>query len=303
MIPSGDGYVEFTVGERDTIWLAGLSRSGADSRFSDIEFAFRFNGAGRADVMENGVYEPGGDTTYATGDVFRVAIVGGRVGYIKNGQLLHESRRVPRYPLGLATALRSLGATIRHARIETSEGALTRFGSPSDRFTELDFDDDGIVSLREWDGTRRAFERADVNRDGRLTRRELGGGEPDAVATSGQMVRVDATQRWTNTGLYIEAGDTITFDAQGTIRMSPDPNDSAMPAGSTVGRFAPDAPLRQEPAGSLIARIGDSVPVLIGDRRVIRRASVTGTLYLGVNDDHLLDNSGEYRVVVMIDRR
>lgn len=40
-----------------------------------LVFPFRFNGAGRADVMESGVYK-GGDTPYAAEDVFRVAIRG-----------------------------------------------------------------------------------------------------------------------------------------------------------------------------------------------------------------------------------
>ena len=66
---------------------------------NDIDFAFRFNGAGYADVLESGAYQLGGDTTYTTGDVFRIAIVGGRVQYSKNGQFLRESAAAPGYPL------------------------------------------------------------------------------------------------------------------------------------------------------------------------------------------------------------
>ena len=76
---AGDGYVEFTVGEATTFWMAGLSHGNAGTDWSDIDFAFRFNGIGAADVMENGVYRPGADTSYVAGDVFRVAIVNGRV--------------------------------------------------------------------------------------------------------------------------------------------------------------------------------------------------------------------------------
>ena len=70
--------------------------------------------------MESGVYQ-GGDTTYAAGDLFRVAVVNGRVQYFKNGQLLHTSDKTPQYPLMLDAALGSLGTTIaerghRHAR-------------------------------------------------------------------------------------------------------------------------------------------------------------------------------------------
>src|SRR5918992_5262470 len=72
-LSAGDGYVEFTVGETNTFWLAGLSHGNDGTRYADIDFAFRFNGAGRVDVMEKGVYQSGGDTPYAAGDVFRVA--------------------------------------------------------------------------------------------------------------------------------------------------------------------------------------------------------------------------------------
>ena len=72
-LTAGDGYVQFTVGETNTFWLAGLGHDDEGTGYADIDFAFRFNGAGSADVLENGVYA-GGDTPYAAGDVLRVAI-------------------------------------------------------------------------------------------------------------------------------------------------------------------------------------------------------------------------------------
>ena len=103
-LTAGDGYVEFTVGEATTFWLAGLSHGNGGTGYADIDFAFRFNGAGWADVLEKGVYQSGGDTAYAAGDVFRVAVVGGRVQYSRNGLLLRESAGVPQYPLLLDTS-------------------------------------------------------------------------------------------------------------------------------------------------------------------------------------------------------
>ena len=88
---SGDGYMEFTIGELNTMWMAGLSHGNDDTTYADIDFGFRFNGGGYADVLENGIYA-GGDTTYAAGDVFRIAIANGRVEYSKNGHYLMESR-------------------------------------------------------------------------------------------------------------------------------------------------------------------------------------------------------------------
>ena len=87
------------------------------------------------------------------------------------------------------------------------------------------------------------------------------------------------------------------------MELSEGGNDSATPAGARSGRKAPNAPLREEIAGGLIARIGDSAPLFIGNRRTLQRAPVSGRLYLGVNDDHVLDNAGEYRVSVTIQGR
>jgi hypothetical protein len=131
-LTAGDGYVEFTVGEADTFWLGGLSHGNDDTGYADIDFAFRFNAAGWADVLENGVYRSGGDTPYAAGDVFRVAIVGGRVHYSQNGRLLRESTGVPQYPLLLDVSLGSLGASVRDAVLVVSPPP-----PPGGGFTEI----------------------------------------------------------------------------------------------------------------------------------------------------------------------
>ena len=136
-LTAGDGYVEFTVGEANTFWMAGLSHGNDGTTFSDIDFAFRFNGGGWADVLENGVYRSGGDTPYVSGDVFRVAVVNGRVQYSRNGVYLMESPATPQYPLLLDVALGTIGATVRNARIgvfpppPAGGGFLEKAGSPA----------------------------------------------------------------------------------------------------------------------------------------------------------------------------
>ena len=142
-LTAGDGYVEFTVGETTTFWIAGLSHGNEGTDWSDIDFAFRLNGVGTADVLENGIYRPGADTSYAAGDVFRVAVVNGRVRYFKNGIYLMESAVTPLYPLGLDVTLGSLAATVRNGRIGAipppppGGGLLEKSGSPAlrPRFT------------------------------------------------------------------------------------------------------------------------------------------------------------------------
>lgn len=185
----------------------------------------------------------------------------------------------------------------------TRAEAIDTAGTPADaadQFASIDFNGDGRISADEWHWSRGSFDARDLNRDGMLTRRELYAASGGAVGTSGQSVRVDPGQRWTDTGLFVRAGDTITISAEGSIVMSTtDPNDIATPAGSRSGRRAAQAPLPQEPAGALIAQIGDSGPMLIGTSRTVR-APVSGRLYLGVNDDHLPDNSGHFQVTVNV---
>jgi EF hand domain-containing protein len=310
MIRSGDGYVEFAVGESYTFWMAGLSQSDGNVHFNSIDFALRFNANDTVDVMENGQYQ-GGDSYYQPGDRFRIAVIGGRVRYMQNGNVIFQSRQAPRSPLVFAVALGTMGSSVRSARMETNSRAFTNddyYNEPDryarDSFNRLDRNDDGVVTRREWQGTRGEFNALDANRDGVLSTREysrLSGGGP-VVGTSGQLIAVNPAQRWTDTGMWVEAGDMVTFDAEGSIEMSGNNGDTATPAGSRTGRRAADAPLRNQPAGILIARVGNAATFAVGDRRTVR-APVSGELFLGVNDDILIDNRGEYRVSVTVQRR
>ena len=118
-----------------------------------------------------------------------------------------------------------------------------------------------------------------------------------------EVVTVDAKQTWSDTGVFVRVGDTITIHADGTIQLSDNPSDVSDPTGARSGRRAPNAPLGSAPAGALIARIGDSSPFLIGANGTINRAPATGRLFLGINDDHFPDNSGVFRATVDIARR
>ena len=93
--------------------------------------------------------------------------------------------------------------------------------------------------------------------------------------------------------------DLILFDARGSVQLSDDPNDTAGPGGANTGRKAPNALLPQHGAGALIGQIGNSNAFLIGNRRSLR-APASGRLYLGVNDDHLEDNGGDFQIMITI---
>jgi hypothetical protein len=57
------------------------------------------------------------------------------------------------------------------------------------------------------------------------------------------------------------------------------------------------APLPRQFAGALIGRIDNGQPFGIGNQASLRMPA-SGILYLGVNDDIVSDNSGQFDVVV-----
>lgn len=116
--------------------------------------------------------------------------------------------------------------------------------------------------------------------------------------TPGGAVSVSARQQWTSTGLTVRKGEVVRFTTTGQIQLSSDSNDTAQSAGAASQRLAPGAPLPRAFAGALIARIGQNgQPFAIGNQASVPMPE-TGQLFLGVNDDNLSDNQGEFRVEI-----
>ena len=173
-------------------------------------------------------------------------------------------------------------------------------------FEGLDRDRSGYIERDEWPHARRNFEARDRNQDGRLTREEAG--NLYATGSAGSYERenfgreetivINPRVRWTDTGIELRPGDVVSLRADGVIVLSGNANgnDRANVSGSLNGRRADNAPLPMMPAGGLIARIGNSAPFYVGNRETIDRVNASGRLYLGVNDDELGDNHGEFRV-------
>jgi hypothetical protein len=184
-------------------------------------------------------------------------------------------------------------------------GSQTTTGDNYSQFGSLDFDKNGTLARNEWHWSLASFTQRDTDRNGVLSQREfdaMGGSPSAAMPAATQAIRVNSQQRWTDAVIEVRAGDVITFDASGSIVMSDNSGDTATPAGSFQGRRAPDAPILNQLAGGLVARIGNYGPIWIGDRRTLT-APVSGRLYLGVNDDHLADNRGEFTVTVGLQAR
>ena len=128
------------------------------------------------------------------------------------------------------------------------------------------------------------------------------GSAVEGTSDSATVNVVTSTTRWIDSGVFVYAGDIVRFQATGTIQMSTDGADVADPGGARSQRRAASAPLPQQPAGALIARIDQGGPIFVGANTSGIRMPQTGRLYLSVNDDHLPDNTGEFRVVVEVQR-
>jgi hypothetical protein len=128
----------------------------------------------------------------------------------------------------------------------------------------------------------------------------------NAVATSGSSsstlgipegagIAVSASTQWTPTGLTVRQGERITFSSTGEVQLSSDASDLANANGARSGRKSATAPVPNAAAGALIAKVGNSTPIPIGENQTVTMPA-NGQLFLGINDDHLGDNSGGFRV-------
>jgi Ca2+-binding EF-hand superfamily protein len=180
----------------------------------------------------------------------------------------------------------------------------------SDVFRAADNNRDNRLSQNEWRWTRREFLLQDTDRNGYVERQEFYA-PTSAVGTSGRfpeadnrplntpvVVNVSGRERWVDTGIDTREGDILRISSTGSVRLSGNWSDTSTPAGAN--RQATNAPMPYHPAGSLIARISNGTPFFVGNGTNVERAPQAGRLYLMVNDDHLDDNSGSYRVTIIV---
>jgi hypothetical protein len=134
----------------------------------------------------------------------------------------------------------------------------------------------------------------DDDRDSR-DNRAVDGGRPSGMRE--RDVSVSASDRWTDTGITVRAGQTIYVSATGRVRWGPGRQDG--PAGERNSPRNDGRPLPGRPAGALVGRVGDGDDVFfVGDDTGGLRMRGSGRLYLGVNDDFLDDNSGAFRATI-----
>ena len=167
--------------------------------------------------------------------------------------------------------------SVRNGTVEFEE----RRGYGGGRTLRLDRDE--IVRIE--------FETA--RRSGGTGNEFLGGGRPSGMRERQTIVSADVA--WNDSGIDVRAGQTIYFEAQGQVRWGKDRRDG--PAGERNSPSNPGRPMGNRNAAALIGKIGSDL-FFIGDETGPVRMRSAGRLYLGVNDDVLTDNSGNFRVVV-----
>jgi len=119
-----------------------------------------------------------------------------------------------------------------------------------------------------------------------------------AAPANARTVVVPSNVPWTNTGFNVTRGQYLRFEPSGEIRLSTNGEDMARAAGALSFRHADKATIPTIPVGALIARIGNGDPFPIGDTTNAFDMPASGRLFLGVNDDHYPDNSGNFVVKV-----
>ena len=123
-----------------------------------------------------------------------------------------------------------------------------------------------------------------------------GNGSRSAQNMAPATVTVPGNRQWTSTIVRVSDGEVLRFQSTGEIAFT-NTNDRAGVAGSPALKYVPGAPIPGALAGALIGRIDNGQPFGIGDQASIRMPA-SGTLYLGINDDNVGDNSGEFHVII-----
>jgi hypothetical protein len=168
---------------------------------------------------------------------------------------------------------------IRNGQVEFEE----RRGFGTARTMRIDRDDVARIE----------FENRSYGNSNNNSGNDLSGRRPSGMRERQTIVSADTA--WNDTGIDVRAGQTIFFESQGRVRWGRDRQDG--PAGESNSPPNPNRPMGNRNAAALIGKIGNDM-FFIGDETGPIRVRSSGRLQLGINDDVLTDNSGNFRVVV-----
>jgi len=176
-----------------------------------------------------------------------------------------------------------------------SPGAVDFFNAEDGSFLEATVSglptDGGPVFawLSSSDGTEEGFFRPEYEYT-------AAGGDGSSVAV------VPGDTVWMDTGVDVAPNETAEIEACGYIRASSTGFPIAYPAGDDecpgVYRFG--FPVPDLPCWSLVGRLGDGEPFLVGEATAAATGGTSERLFLGINDDNLVDNDGQYRATIRV---
>jgi hypothetical protein len=121
-----------------------------------------------------------------------------------------------------------------------------------------------------------------------------------AAPPHARSVVVPSNVEWTNTGINVTRGQHLRFETSGEILLSFSRDDASRASGSVRSRQDDKSPVPTLPVGALIGRIANGRPFAIGDTTNTVDMPAGGRLFLGVNDDHVTDNSGNFVVKIWV---
>ena len=159
----------------------------------------------------------------------------------------------------------------------------------------------------------------DFDEAARLYQKAANNGNADArkriasAAPAVHSISVAANRAWTDTGLSVQLGDTISVSALGQIKVSahtatvplmtpagypPDCQAASAAFGWSIGRF----PAPRLPCWSLTGKIGESGKIFPVGMKKMFPAPAAGELFFGINDNNVSDNSGSWTTAVTVQR-
>ena len=163
----------------------------------------------------------------------------------------------------------------------------------------IEFQERGVSNSRLIRLSRDEVRRIEIDEDGVSDDRPgpgRSGGGPSG-GTGEREVTVAANVAWTGTGIDIRAGQMVSFRSRGEVIWGPGRKDG--PQGERNSEYNAQRPIPDRPAAALIGKVGRGANAFfIGDQEEPVRMRESGRLFLGINDDYLLDNRGSFGVTI-----
>ena len=120
-----EGFMQTIVAESNTNRMIGLNAFNSNVSYTDIDYAFYLTASGGLNIYENGSSR-GNWGSYASGDTLRIAVVGNKVRYIKNGNTVYTSNIAPTLPLYVDLCINTVGGTLQDITVNnTTYGKYT----------------------------------------------------------------------------------------------------------------------------------------------------------------------------------